>query len=531
MPRLSEEAKRRALERCRAGERTVGEVAQEFGVNPSTIVRLRKKHGLSGSPRVGRGRPGLRKLSPAQEQEVLLLRARKVTYRKIAERFGVSIGAVQKAEQRRGGVLQGHSVVMAVEPDVADNIVCRYVAGEHGTDLAEEFGISDATVYRYLGLAGIERRPRGADKRRLTDAQEEEVALRYLEGGAGTTYGLLGETFGISRQLVRRVVLRQLGGGRSNREAHAHQRALSGVEETLLGEDYLAGDGQIVLARRYGVAEGTVRAVLRRLGISQRSQEEVNAPRLDVPEAIRLYQEEGLTEAQIGERLDVSQSVVNKHLRRAGVEANPSTVYRRTDHHYFDVVDIERAYFAGFLAADGCVVGNSIKVGLARFDRCWLEMFARVLGLQQPIFDYVNNKDRLCSGIVVTSKYWREALERLYGIVPAKAKTLQPPPELADSPEAPEAWAFVRGYFDGDGHARKNNTGLQITSGSRVFLEWVIRSVMGSYHSIHLHNDSWGCGVTGPVFRRTVPLLYAGSTPDTRLARKYERLKCWLPSG
>jgi hypothetical protein len=61
--------------------------------------------------------------------------------------------------------------------------------------------------------------------------------------------------------------------------------------------------------------------------------------------------------------------------------------------------------------------------------------------------------------------------------------TLQPPTELGWE----YVWSYVRGYFDGDGHATKDGKGVQITCGSLPFITWVILDLFRSHHKIYEH--------------------------------------------
>ncbi len=396
----------------------------------------------------------------------------------------------------------------------------RYQAGEHGTVLARELGVTDSTVTRNLRRLGVVIRKRGQHRRVLTDTQEVEIAERYE---AGATTPALAESYGVSETAILGALDRQGVPRRGTVEAQGHRFALPHDQEVQLAQDYLDGDGQVILGRRYRVSVIAVRAALRRQKVTQRSPGEVNAVRLPVEKAIDLYEIESKTTWEIAEQLGFSQSVVLKHLRRAGVEINNTTRKYRVnmDHHWWDVVDLTRAYWAGFLAADGSVVGNTVKVGLARKDRCLLEVFKQATGVDQPVVDYVNNHRKLCSGFYVTSPKWCGTLSALYNIVPCKAKILKPP-SLDNG--GPLTWAFVRGYFDGDGHADAQARSVQFTSGSRPFIEWV-KLLARAHHSVYLNNGSWGMRITGPVGRATAKRMYADSTPETRLERKYLRLK------
>lgn len=463
---------------------------------------------------MGKPKMGIRVLTPKQEKEVIERYQNHETYKTLAKRFSVSVGAIQRAVQRnkahRG---PGSKLTLTTIEEVVE----RYRAGEQSTDLADEYGVTFPTIIRYCQEAGISIRQRGIHSRVLTDEQEEVIFDRYA-GGEFTVD--LADEYGVSNVTIRRAVQRQGGKLRVG----ANRKALPLATEVLLVEDYIAGEGRTILGKRYGVSVCTVAAIVKRHGIPLRGVE-VNEPHIDVLAAIDLYcGEKKLTELQIGEELGVCQSVVNKHLRRAGIDPNNAIKYRKTPHDYFDTVDPERAYFAGFIAADGGVLGNNVRIALSSVDRDWLVAYKKTLNLEQPIFSF-EQKGRVYVGIVVTSKQWCAALKKHYGIIHLKAKKLRPPPVLKGREQSVEAWSFVRGYFDGDGHASIYPGTVQITSGSKIFLIWIIRKVMRSYHSIYLNNGSWGCRVSGPMFRKIAPQMYAGSKPVTRLGRKYKRIK------
>lgn len=93
--------------------------------------------------------------------------------------------------------------------------------------------------------------------------------------------------------------------------------------EAELRRRYLA-DGLTIaqLAARYGVAATTVRQWLQNAGIPRRLPGRPSqAP--DRQELVRLYQVEGLSTTQIGQRYQVSQQTALRWLRAAGVALRP----------------------------------------------------------------------------------------------------------------------------------------------------------------------------------------------------------------
>jgi len=123
---------------------------------------------------------------------------------------------------------------------------------------------------------------------------------------------------------------------------------------------------------------------------------------------------------------------------------------------YFSVLNLERAYWAGFIAADGCLstVGNSIKLSirLNRKDHNHLEMFKKCISHEGPVHKGSSlRKQTTCffSVIEINGIFeWQSDLYKIYNITPKKSLTLKPP-NLRDSSLIK---AFIIGYIDGDGY-------------------------------------------------------------------------------
>lgn len=296
-------------------------------------------------------------------------------------------------------------------------------------------------------------------------------------------------------------------------------RRISSEVRLSICRDYAEGATQTSLAEKYGLSQVRVSQILREDDVPTRTREEANAPTFDVDEAERLYRD-GLSGAKVGAILGVSSGVVLSHMRRRGVTRSKGRRYINYDEAFFGTVDPLRSYWAGFIAADGCVYKDRVVIGLHPSDRELLDNLKKAALLPHPVIERANGSGRKYAYLEVWCPQWVSDLWANFGVGPRKAKTLKPP----SLPTEADEWAFVRGYFDGDGHAAKGKSAFQITSGSKPLLEWMIREVMGSKHSIYASGGSWGCYVCGPKFREIVPKLYEGSTVETRLARKYERL-------
>lgn len=131
-------------------------------------------------------------------------------------------------------------------------------------------------------------------------------------------------------------------------------------------------------------------------------------------------------------------------LKRAG-RTNPNARYRDLDDHLLDDIDSdEKAYLLGWLASDGSITANTIALFVHGKDRPTLE---RVRDLVCPSLPLKAKRPSLV-GFTINSQAMVRAVCRWLDIVPGKKSSTVGFPRLA-SPAL--TWAFVRGFFDGDG--------------------------------------------------------------------------------
>lgn len=142
------------------------------------------------------------------------------------------------------------------------------------------------------------------------------------------------------------------------------------------------------------------------------------------------------------------------------------------DENYFEKINSEdKAYFLGFIYADGCVVNDTDKyryqlsLKIHNKDNHILEEFVKYINGEMDIWYH---GQRTMSQVVISGKKILKDLETK-GIIPNKTFTIQYPviPENLER-------HFLRGYFDGDGCIRVNTDrrdnskrgDLRIVSGS-----------------------------------------------------------------
>jgi hypothetical protein len=123
---------------------------------------------------------------------------------------------------------------------------------------------------------------------------------------------------------------------------------------------------------------------------------------------------------------------------------HPNT--RQVQRDYFKIIDIdEKAYWLGFLAADGAIYHNSrqysITLDLQPRDLHWLERYRNIIAPGAKITQHGSRSYSVSIG----SQEMVQDLIAL-GIGPRKSNTLE-------WPRIPETFVipFLLGYFDGDG--------------------------------------------------------------------------------
>lgn len=94
---------------------------------------------------------------------------------------------------------------------------------------------------------------------------------------------------------------------------------------------------------------------------------------------------DGLTSRDIGIKYGVSPKIVLYHIKKKGVvtrKGNDGYRKYRINKSFFDEIDCqEKAYFLGFLYADGCnkTTTGSVSLELAKQDKSILEIFSSLI--------------------------------------------------------------------------------------------------------------------------------------------------------
>ena len=200
----------------------------------------------------------------------------------------------------------------------------------------------------------------------------------------------------------------------------------------------------------------------------------------DTKAIIEMYLEKNMSLKSIGEEFLVSKNIIKRILEECNVAIRKKTTKYRQKTEIFSSIDSdEKAYWLGFVAADGCVYKNkensgTVIVSLHRKDKKHLERMKEFIGSDREISDYISNtgfgnNTPMSRLEIYSTQMVDDIVEK--GVCQRKSLTLKPP--LIDQ----KYWkSFILGYFDGDGSIYKmsqsNNWGFSIL-GTFEMVSWI----------------------------------------------------------
>lgn len=156
--------------------------------------------------------------------------------------------------------------------------------------------------------------------------------------------------------------------------------------------------------------------------------------------------------------------VIRRLIKKFNITPNIKGGIRKynADFNFFSQDNEASFYWAGFIAADGCVYSSNNKsiidvlhIKLASKDIDHLKKFKKDIGASNPIFSHQHGLS-LITGLPLKYSEIRLFSTRIvqdllrFNIVPAKTKIYEFPQWLINHPLKHH---FMRGYFDGDGCA------------------------------------------------------------------------------
>lgn len=242
---------------------------------------------------------------------------------------------------------------------------------------------------------------------------------------------------------------------------------------------------------------------------------------------------ENMNIQEICKKYNVSHSTFPKYLKEyVGIKMEKRVKSNFNDTVFDDVDSEEKAYWLGFIFADGTISSSPLKEGkksymfelsLKQSDCAHLDKLKELLNTPRPIIKS-ENRCRL----LVNSKHFWTTLNN-YGCTPNKSLTLKFPDEsIFKSPDLIRH--FIRGYFDGDGCISYSNTAHTILNmqllGTKSFLQQLVFYLPEEFRDLTLrHNneneETFLINTSNKKAYRFFKYLYENS--KIYLDRKYSR--------
>ena len=220
-------------------------------------------------------------------------------------------------------------------------------------------------------------------------------------------------------------------------------------------------------------------------------------------DVINLYTQKGYSLNQLEIIVGSDKRSIRNYLLANGVEVkgikNPEVFSpnvlvegksgRRFNYKFFDKIDTEeKAYWLGFIFADGCITHGEFSLNLQAKDVGHLHKFNRSVECTENNVHYTK---KVTDGKTYDGYYWRiknnhfcETLAE-YGCVRRKSNVLYFPDEGCFE-NTDLIRHFLRGYFDGDGCICFTVTSKMINVlGTKNFLEMFNKHLPTKFSSMH----------------------------------------------
>ena len=294
-------------------------------------------------------------------------------------------------------------------------------------------------------------------------------------------------------------------------------------------KNYQEGKKVKHISNELGISTECIRRVLQKADVyTPYERTWTNAQR---KQAVKDYNN-GIEITTIARNLNISPMTITYHLQKNNKWEYKGTRKYTFNERFFQTIDTEeKAYWLGFIAADGSVYRSTLHIGLQGDEAHHLKKFKKHIQAEHPVKvnDYKSKGKMLkLARIDLYSFKTIKDLIRL-GIYANKTKTMSWD-DVTQHVPARMMQHFVRGFFDGDGcwtHSRHKYPKFALTCASSNFIhplaEWVsdkIKAPVRCY--VHKTSGAWmfcfcGKGKCQPLY----DALYKNAT--ILLKRKQDR--------
>lgn len=151
---------------------------------------------------------------------------------------------------------------------------------------------------------------------------------------------------------------------------------------------------------------------------------------------------DGTTQYQLSKKYGVVQNSIQSILKVRNVPKRDNRKYQFNTNYFDEINTEEKAYWLGFIYAEGNLHNNTLAIKLHKDDEAHLILFKESIGSQHPIRP-IAKKDAVVFKISWCG--WSATLKKV-GVVPNKHEKIKFP-NIAECFQT----HFIRGFFDGDG--------------------------------------------------------------------------------
>jgi len=268
----------------------------------------------------------------------------------------------------------------------------------------------------------------------------EEAMTKYNDGG----YSLrdLEKMYKCCRKTLSKML--------KENSSPIRNHKISLTQEIEIISYYNSGKSVNWIAKLYNSSQENVSNILKNNNITVSKSKIKESEKQHIIEDYKL----GLYCRELSEKYGINKSVINRLIKKSKIDIHKYRKYTLNE-HYFDKIDNEeKAYFLGFLYADGCNLENrnTIQISLQEEDKLILEKFNLLIDSNKELeyIDYSIKQPKWKNQwkLTFSSKHISQQLVKL-GCFARKSLTLEFPTE--EQVPAHLTRHFIRGYFDGDG--------------------------------------------------------------------------------
>ena len=243
---------------------------------------------------------------------------------------------------------------------------------------------------------------------------------------------------------------------------------------------------------------------------------------------INKYLNENYTLKQLGKEFNCSYSTIRNLLNKHKIKSRGNKQGYPRDEFYFNKIDTEeKAYWLGFLYADGCVHSNNYEISVNITDREHIEKFKTAIKAFNHNITEIQDKRfqnaKTLYQFSIKDKQLHQDLIK-WGCIPQKSLLINKIPNI------PRDYVshFLRGYFDGDGslHYLRGTNNYRISFvGTKDFLNDVQKELQTNVSlQSNIAGKAYVLQIAGrKQIERILNYLYNNSKENNRLNRKYQK--------